>query len=84
MQKFKEMFDEPHEIAGWIGMLLILVAYAGVSTLYVSADSLGYQAFNAVGASMLIYSTYKTKSYPVMVLNIVWLLVALASFSALL
>lgn len=83
MKKIKEMFDEAHEIVGWIGMFLILIAYGGVSTLYVSADSIGYQIINGAGAAMLIYSTYKTKSYPVMALNIIWLGIAILSTLAL-
>tara|TARA_B100000745_G_scaffold79005_2_gene48475 strand:+ start:9511 stop:9768 length:258 start_codon:yes stop_codon:yes gene_type:complete len=82
-RKIKEMFDESHEIIGWVGMLLILLAYGGVSTLYVSADSIGYQVVNGVGAAMLVYSTYKTRSYPVMVLNIVWFEIAILAALAL-
>lgn len=75
-KKFKTMFDEPHEILGWVGMILILLAYGGISTLWIRADSVAYHVVNAVGALLLIYSTYKTKSYPVLFLNIIWLAIA--------
>ena len=76
-------FDELHEIAGWVGMVLILGAYAGISTQTLSLDTLTYQALNAAGALLLIYSTYTTRSYPVMVLNVVWLAIALLALARL-
>jgi hypothetical protein len=80
LEKITHMFNEAHEIIGWVGMLVILVAYAGVSMSWITADADAYQVLNGVGAVFLIYSTYKTKSYPVLTLNIVWLLIAVASF----
>lgn len=72
-----QFFDEPHEIIGWIGMLLILGAYSSINFGIVSVENIWYQLANAVGAIALIYNTLKTGSYPVTLLNVVWLLVAL-------
>lgn len=71
------MFDEVHEVIGWIGMFLILCAYAGVSLGFMSADILMYQVINGIGAGALLYSAYKTSSYPLMGLNIAWLIIAI-------
>ena len=64
-------------------MALILGAYAGISTQTLSLDTLTYQALNAGGALLLLYSTYTTRSYPVMVLNVVWLAIALLALARL-
>ena len=76
---FKEMADEPHEIIGWIGMLLIVSAFASINFGLVAVENIWYQLANAVGAAALIYNTLKTGAYPVTLLNIVWLLVALVA-----
>lgn len=80
----KEMFDEVHELVGWAGMLLILTAYAGITLGFLSVDALLYQLTNAAGAFFLLYSALKTKSYPVVGLNIAWLLIALFALGQLL
>jgi len=76
-RKIKEMFDEPHEIVGWFGMLIILLAYGLLSLAFLSATSIAYQIMNAFGALALIYTAFKTSAYPVVVLNVVWLLIAI-------
>ena len=76
MVKIKEMFDEVHEIVGWVGMLMILTAYALSSFAYLSVDDVLYQLLNIVGAGCLVYSAIKTKSYPLAALNMIWLAIA--------
>ena len=76
MKKFTQLFDEFHEIVGWFGVSFILIGYALVSLEYIAPDSLLYQGLNAVGAVGIIYTSLKTKSYPVAALNVVWLLIA--------
>ena len=78
-QRVTEMVDEPHEVVGWVGMLLILAAYAGVSLSMLSADAIAYKGMNALGAATLIYSSYKTRNYPVIALNIAWLGIAVVA-----
>lgn len=73
------MFDEAHEIVGWFGMLLILFAYSGVSMQWFAPETILYQGLNIAGAGALLYSAYKTKSYPVVALNIAWLVIAALS-----
>jgi uncharacterized membrane protein HdeD (DUF308 family) len=64
-------------IAGWIGMSLILAAYYLVSTRKVAGESNLYQSLNFVGAFCLIYNTFVQQAWPVMVLNIVWVMIAI-------
>lgn len=64
-------------IAGWIGMSLILVAYYLVSTRRVTGESNLYQSLNFIGAFCLIYNTFVQQAWPVMILNIVWVIIAI-------
>jgi len=77
MEKLFEMFDEAHEIVGWLGMLLVVTAFASINFGLIGVENIWYQLANVVGATALIYNTLKTGAYPVTLLNIVWLLVAL-------
>ncbi len=77
------MFDEFHEIVGWVGMLLILLAYAAISLGFITSGTLEYQMMNLVGAAALLYSAAKTKSYPVVALNIAWIIIAIIATSSL-
>ncbi|PCI89914.1 hypothetical protein COB18_02195 [Candidatus Kaiserbacteria bacterium] len=79
----KEMFDEAHEIIGWIGMVLILVAYGGISLEFMTSATFLYQGLNLAGASALLYSAAKTKLYPVVALNLVWAIIAIVTIVSL-
>ena len=74
--KLKEMFDEFYKILGWIGAILILLAYFMLSMDYMQADSIAYQAANAVGGMLLVCASLKTKDFPLVALNAVWFLIA--------
>lgn len=74
--KLKEMFDEFHEIVGWIGTVLILGAYWMLSTGSLQAESIAYQLANAVGGIFLVYASVKTKDFPLVVLNAIWFFIA--------
>ncbi len=67
------------EIAGWIAMALILAAYLLNSTGKISAQSWTYSWLNLVGASLFVWNTYVHEVYPPMVLNIIWVFIALFS-----
>jgi len=77
------MFDETHELIGWVGMFLILVAYAGISLEFITSNTFAYQLMNLIGAAALLYSAAKTKSYPVVALNIAWIIIAIIATSSL-
>jgi hypothetical protein len=63
-------------IAGWIGMIMILLAYYLVSTKKATGESNLYQSLNFIGAICLIYNTFIQQAWPIMVLNIVWVIIA--------
>ena len=64
------------EFLGWFGVILILLAYFLVSFGFVLAESLFYPLLNLVGSFFIIMETLSKKDYQPVVLNIVWLLIA--------
>lgn len=77
--KFLKQFDEPHEIAGWIGMLFILTAYFLISFAYITPQDSSYQILNILGSLGIIYNTLKQKAYPSVALNVIWILIAITA-----
>ncbi len=67
------------EALGYIGAGLILLAYILVSTDRLKAKTVPYQVMNAAGASLLVVYLLERDAYPSVVLNAVWLLVAVLS-----
>lgn len=68
------------EIFGWAGVGLILSAYILVSFQYLLAGSFLYFLLNVTGGvSMMMYSYFK-KSYQPLLLNFVWVTIAIWSF----
>jgi hypothetical protein len=66
-------------IAGWIGMILILLAYFLVSTKRVTGNSRLYQWLNFSGALRIICNTFIQQAWPAMGLNIIWAIIAIYS-----
>jgi len=61
------------EVVGWAGALLILTAYALVSTKRVSPDGVPYQALNIVGAAGFVVNGVAHGALPSAALNVVWI-----------
>ena len=64
-------------IAGWIGMIFILVAYWLVSAKKVEGGARLYQLLNFVGALGIIWNTFVQQAWPAMLLNVIWALIAI-------
>ncbi len=64
------------EIFGWLGMVMILVAYALLSFSVLPSNSLTYQLLNVVGSIAIAVVAYTKRAYQPMVLNIVWAFIA--------
>lgn len=72
------------ELFGWYGAVAIVTGYALVSFDQLDPSSLTYQLLNATGAlGVLVVSYYKRVYQPVMI-NIVWLVVAIIALFQLL
>jgi len=64
-------------LLGWVGMILILLAYFLISTNRIEEDNRLYQILNFFGAIGIIINTFFQKAWPAMTLNIAWALIAL-------
>lgn len=64
-------------LLGVVGASLILIAFVANRFGCWSTTSLTYDAVNALGALLLIAYSYLIASYPFILLNVVWLLVAI-------
>ena len=65
------------EIAGWVGVLFILGAFAAnVFEIWSNKDLL-YLIANAVGAALVAWSVFVKKAWPALALETVWCAVAL-------
>jgi len=62
---------------GIIGMFIILVAFI-MDEFYKKSnqETLRYNLTNLIGAGLLIYYAYTLISWPFMILNVVWFIVA--------
>lgn len=68
------------EFSGWIGAVLVLVAYYLVTVGKANGNSTTFQMMNIIGAIFLIYYTYNCKAYASMAVNTVWVIIGLGSF----
>ncbi len=68
-----------YSIIGWAGMALIIVAYFLLFLKKLKSISKIYNLMNLLGGAGLIVSTFVTKSWPSMALNIIWAVIAFFS-----
>jgi len=68
------------DILASIGVALLLIAFFLNLKKIMSADSKWYSGLNIVGAALCGYSSYLIGFYPFVILEGVWVLVALSSF----
>ena len=69
------MFME--HVIGFAGTIMVLLAYLLLSVKKISAESLGYQGLNFVGAVLLIIYAVILSAWASLLLNGVWALIAL-------
>jgi len=59
------------EIVGWVGMGLILTAYALLSSKKLTGRSVAYQTIYLVGGLALVVNCLLRKNFPIMTLNLI-------------
>ena len=64
------------DIAGWTGMVTILVVYALTATGRVDPEAIGTHVANFVGGLALAWNSFHNGAKPVGTLNVTWALVA--------
>lgn len=70
-------------LAGWYGVLAILLAYVLLSFDVIPAKSYGYQVLNLTGSLGIIAEAASKKDKQPVVLNVVWAAVALVALAQL-
>ncbi len=72
------------EIGGYIGMVIILVAFIANTFQITNAESPSYLLANVIGALLLGIDFFRKKAFAGLILEIVWGGVALISFGKIL
>ncbi|MFI5152376.1 MAG: hypothetical protein ACHQET_03525 [Chitinophagales bacterium] len=62
---------------GWLGSLMVVLAYALNMYKKLAADSVPYYLINIIGSACLIVNTIYHQALPSAVVNIVWIAIAL-------
>lgn len=70
------------DVIGWIGALLILIAYALISFKKIEGDSLKYQLLNIFGSICLVANTYYYGAIPSTLVNVIWAIIAVFAIVA--
>lgn len=64
------------DVGGWLGAILILLAYFLVSTRRVHGGSVRYQALNVVGSLLVGANAFYYHALPSFSINVVWIAIA--------
>jgi hypothetical protein len=67
------------DIVGWYGVAAILAAYAFLNFELMNVRDISYQLLNLTGAFGIILEAWYKKDYEPVVLNLVWLAIALVA-----
>ncbi len=67
------------EIIGWIGTVLIVGSYFLNINGKIKSSSIPYILSNLLGGILFSIYTYAHRTYPNMVVNVVWVIIAIAA-----
>lgn len=67
------------EIIGWIGTILIVGAYFLNINGKIKSTAVPYILANLVGGILFSIYTYAHRTYPNMVVNVIWVFIAIAA-----
>lgn len=67
------------EILGWLGSVMVILAYALNIYKRISSDSVTYYFLNIAGSSFLIINTLYHNAIPSTMVNVVWVLLAVVA-----
>ncbi len=69
------------EVMGWIASVLIVGSYALNITGKLPASSKVYVIANIIGGLFFVVNTYYHQAYPSMLVNIIWVIIAIVMIS---
>lgn len=64
------------EIIGWIGSVMVVLAYALNMYKKMASDSIAYYLLNIVGSCCLIVNTIYHHAIPSAIVNVIWVFIA--------
>jgi hypothetical protein len=64
------------DLAGWLGVIALLGAYALVSARKLAGDAMTFQILNLVGGALLIVNSFYYGAMPSVIVNAVWIGIA--------
>ena len=64
------------EVLGWVGSVIILIAYGLNSYQRIKSDSLSFYLLNLTGGIFLIIYTISKEAFANTFINVVWVLIA--------
>ena len=64
---------------GWLGALLVVIAYLMNSFVVADQNLILYQALNLIGSFLIVCYTLHKKAYPNTALNLIWMAIALTA-----
>lgn len=66
---------------GWLGIVTILIAYAGITSGWLSLDGWLYPSLNLFGSVAVVVEAGSKKDYQPTILNLAWAAVALVGLA---
>ena len=72
----KEGWEVTSEVLGWIGIILVLLAYGLTTFEVISGSSLLFMGLNLLGAIGIALDAWEDKNIQPVVLNIIWAVIA--------
>lgn len=67
------------DLLGWVGAVLLLVAYGCVSFKKLRPELIAYQVINGLGSCCLVVNTMFYRAYPSAFVNVIWIAIALTA-----
>lgn len=71
------MTIEWHDVAGFIGVVLVLLAYFLLQLGRMQSNAIVFSAINAVGSALIILSLLQSFNLSAFVIEVCWLLISL-------
>ncbi len=75
-----DMAEMIFEVVGWVGMILVFLAYSFLAKKTINSESKTYRGMNLVGGVSIAINALANNAYPPAILNILWSLIAITDW----